>query len=72
MDGPAEIKSNPTYISEQHARRAVGYLGIAMAVRGYISPFFPFAVMHDLWEEAIKTTTEASEKPPSPIQGFPS
>lgn len=72
MESPPPIKAEPIYISEQHARRAVGYLGIAMAVRGYISPFFPFAEMHALWDEALQTTTEPSEKPPSPIKGSPS
>lgn len=62
------ISETHTYFSAQHAERAVGYLGVAFAIRGYIPSNFPFTIFLTLWKEAVETTAEVSDRPPSPIR----
>ncbi len=62
LDTPSEW-----YVSGPHARRALGYLGVSLAARGYLDDEFEQPLLLALWGEALEATMEVDDVPASPI-----
>ena len=53
------------YVLDTHCRRAIGYLGAALAERGQLPVDFEQPALLELWGEALGQTMDPDE--PSPI-----
>ena len=56
--------SSDWYVLGAHSRRAIGYLGAALAERGDLPVDFEQPQLLDLWGEALKETMDGAERSP--------
>ena len=52
------------YVLDSHARRAIGYLSVALVKEGVLPGDFEIPRLLDLWGEALERTIEPDERSP--------
>jgi len=63
MSGTTERSSMTQFISDDHAHRALGYLGVSLAERGDLAADFEQPLLLDLWDEALAATVDETFVP---------